>query len=726
MIMTKLVNRMSTRSISALALQIALTGLAIAAVFKPWLRDWTAPFNYEGDTIFNLILIKSIANSGWTWFLPDLSAPMAGFNAIAFPQNISLSWSMMKVISLFTKEPGQILNFFWLGSIVLTSLSCHIALRILKLPYWLALPLATLYALLPYALMRNTAHISLTFMFVPIIGAYAIAIMSGLSLAKSDANHGVYFWPPLLWASCVAIGLDYIYTAYFSCFFLVTAAFLASLDQRSSVPFKRIVAPLCIMIGFTLVNLAPTIWIWMQEGVPPNMGYKSYSDVETYGLKIRHLLSSPALLELVPAMGKLQFPLENENKSAMLGALGSLGFVAAILYGLVGRSMDSRLLWSAGVLTIAGTLLGTIGGFGAMLSFLLGPDIRAYNRVSPFLAFFSFFVLGHLIFWLQGKIKRKLAPLQIAPRFINGAFIIALTALFVGALIDQSYAVKPLLHRYASDHRQAQEERLFIQAIEDRFPQLTHFYQLPETPFPVDAGTQKMGPYDHGRPYLWSRQLKWSWPNFSIQGQMWLHQIGGMGSDSFLQNLADSGFNAIWLDRNGFDPASLSQIEGQLLTALGKPLIRSQYDRYAVYGLAPLIRPMKADTNQTPLFNPIGINYAKGFYPKELTGKDKLPHYWSKKSAELKFYNFSDTNKSIVFQALLSYNTGGTLRIQINSRTHTIELKPGQTPLTIPLELTPHSKVSVKLQYDGPAVEAPNDPRQMYLSFSNPLISVVK
>jgi hypothetical protein len=135
---------------------------------------------------------------------------------------------------------------------------------------------------------------------------------------------------------------------------------------------------------------------------------------------------------------------------------------------------------------------------------------------------------------------------------------------------------------------------------------------------------------------------------------------------------------------------------------------------------------MQADTNQTPLFNPIGIDYAKGFYPKELTGKDKLPHYWSKKSAELKFYNFSDANKSIVFQALLSYNTGGTLRIQINSRTHTIELKPGQTPLTIPLELTPHSKVSVKLQYDGPAVEAPNDPRQMYLSFLNPLISVVK
>ena len=733
MAITTIVNQKKFRWIGICFLQIVLTGLAILFIFKPWLRDWSIPFNYQGDTIFQLILIKSIANSGWTWFIPDLSAPMSGFNAIAFPQNISFSWALMKVISLFTKAPGLILNLFWLGSMILTSLTCLIALRIFKTPSWLTIPLATLYALLPYALLRNTTHISLTYIFTPIIAAYAIGVISRSRKPQSRLEESEHFWPPLLWVSCAAIGLDYIYTAFFSCCFLMMAALLASFDQRSPKPFRQILTPLIIIIVFTFLNLAPTIWAWSQDGVPPNMGYKSYADVEVYGLKIRHLVSSPALLELIPSLGNLQYPLENENKSAMLGILGGLGYIAALLYGMLGHQVYSKQIWGAGALTIAGTLLGTIGGLGAVLSYVIGPDIRAYNRVSPFLAFFSFFILAHLIFLLVEKTKHKLGQYRISPIYINSVLTLVLSTLFVGALIDQSYAVKPLLHRYLSDQRQVQEEQFFIHAIESRFPQLTHFYQLPETPFPVDAGTQKMGPYDHGRPFLWSHHLQWSWPNFSLQGQMWLRKIGDISSKHFLENLANSRFNAIWLDRQGFNQSSLQLTEGALRSQLGEPVLISEHGRYAIYSLEPLLKLKNNQGNRrssseldSPLLNPVGIDYAEGFYPQEFLGKDKTPHYWAQNSAELKFYNFSDTQKNIEFHALLSYNSGGMLSIQIKQQTKTIELKPGQTPLSIPLELAPHSRVSVKLKYDGPPVQATNDPRQMYLSFSSPFISITK
>jgi phosphoglycerol transferase len=254
---------------------------------------------------------------------------------------------------------------------------------------------------------------------------------------------------------------------------------------------------------------------------------------------------------------------------------------------------DLGLFWGAGALTIAGTLLATIGGFGAILSLIIGPDIRAYNRVSPFLAFFSFFVLTHPLSWTVEKIKRKLTHNNINNAIANGIVSAGLFSLFVLALVDQSYAVKPLLNRYSIDRLQTFEERHLVDNLERHHPQLTIFYQLPESPFPLDAGTQKMGVYDHGRPYIWSQHLKWSWPNFSRKGQTWLEKIGNPSEPKFFQNLADSGFNAVWLDRNGYDESSLELIQNQLHNILGRPLIVSEYGRYEVYSLETLMKSKK-------------------------------------------------------------------------------------------------------------------------------------
>jgi phosphoglycerol transferase len=704
-------------------LQLAITAIALLAIFRPWLKDWTVPFNYQGDTIFQLVLIKSIANNGWTWLLPELSAPMSGFHAIAFPQNISFSWALMKIISIFTSEPGLILNLYWFISIGLTSVTCHIALRILKIPPVVTLLTSTLYALLPYALMRNTTHISLTYIFTPIIAAYSIVIINNCSHQKFDPNNSIAFSVPLLWVSCIAIGLDYIYTAYFSCCFLLIAGILGSLANKNYKSIKMVVIPVLLIACFTLLNLAPTIWAWYYDGKPPNMGYKSYADVEVYGLKIRHLLSSPALMELFPKLGNIQYPLENENRTAMLGLVGGVGFIAAILYGLLAHKKQMALLWGAGTLTIAGTLFGTIGGFGAILSLVIGPDIRAYNRVSPFIAFFSFFILSYLLSRAIEIIKDSLARRGVSRLAANSIAAFGLIAIFIVALIDQSYAVRPLLNRYTNDFSQTSEERHFVEDIETNHPGLTHFYQLPETVFPVDAGTHKMGPYDHGRPYIWSKHLNWSWPNFSIQAQGWLEKLGEPTTPQFLKNLAYSGFNAIWLDRNGYEAPALQLIQRNLHDQLGKPVLISEHGRYEIYTLEPLIKK-GLDTNIKTnfLYNPVGIDYAKGFYPAELVGKSL--NRWAQNRAELMFYNFSKTQQNIQFQALLSYNMGGKLTILMNGITKEMTLQDGKINFALPITLAPNSKMSVKLKYDGPAVYAPNDPRAMYLSFHNPVISI--
>jgi hypothetical protein len=67
----------------------------------------------------------------------------------------------------------------------------------------------------------------------------------------------------------------------------------------------------------------------------------------------------------------------------------------AAVYGLLGNFRPGKaMIWSAGILAIAGTLLATIGGFGALFAFFVSPDIRAYSRISAYLGFFADFVLG--------------------------------------------------------------------------------------------------------------------------------------------------------------------------------------------------------------------------------------------------------------------------------------------------------------------------------------------
>src|SRR5215510_5778517 len=62
----------------------------------------------------------------------------------------------------------------------------------------------------------------------------------------------------------------------------------------------------------------------------------------------------------------------------------------------------SKLFDAAGQLTLGLLLLGTIGGFGSLFNLLVSPDIRAYDRVFPFIHFLALMAFGLLLDeWLE-------------------------------------------------------------------------------------------------------------------------------------------------------------------------------------------------------------------------------------------------------------------------------------------------------------------------------------
>jgi phosphoglycerol transferase len=566
-----------------LGVQLCLSAVAMTVILRLWSFHWLTPFNYRGDAIYQLSLAKSIAQGGWIWFIDRLSAPDT-LAIGAFPQNLTISSAMMRVIAVFTNEPGLILNLFWLTAILLTSVSCFIALRSLGIAKNTNWVMSTLYALLPYALIRNTTHICLTFIFVPIISAYAVQVLAkAASSAQSRddlINHNLSKTMVLI--ALIGVGFDFIYNAFFSCFFLFVAGLMAWLQTRNTLAPKKMAWAIGCILFCVLLNLLPSLWIWHDLGRPPS--YKSIGDAEVYGLKIRHMLSSPVINALFPPKAPINFPLENENTSAVLGLVGAIGLVSSIIFGLLGNTKQKRFLWAAGTLSIWGILFGTIGGLGAIFNQFISPDIRAYNRISVFIAFFAFFTFAALVDYVQNWINTRLTPLG-KPILIKVIQTTLLGIILIFALIDQGRVIRPYLALQSYDFQASIEERDIVQKIEALQPPIHQIYQLPETPFPLDSGQEKMGPYDQGRPYLWSNRVRWSWPSYSNQHQEWVKKVGGPFDSQFLSNIVSSGFDGLWIDRFGYSSSDLNKVDSKLRNTLGPPTLESTSGRYQFYKL---------------------------------------------------------------------------------------------------------------------------------------------
>ena len=95
------------------------------------------------------------------------------------------------------------------------------------------------------------------------------------------------------------------------------------------------------------------------------------------------------------------FPLENENMRARLGmaaTVGFLGLLGAMVLPMARRRSEDDLIPAVSAMTLVTVLVATIGGFASVFSVLISPEIRGYNRISPFI---NFFALAGLAVWVD-------------------------------------------------------------------------------------------------------------------------------------------------------------------------------------------------------------------------------------------------------------------------------------------------------------------------------------
>jgi phosphoglycerol transferase len=144
-----------------------------------------------------------------------------------------------------------------------------------------------------------------------------------------------------------------------------------------------------------------------------------------------------------------------------------------------------------------------------------------------------------------------------ANRRLGSLVAIALTLLVIW---DQMPAAAPLAQRELTVF-QVESDREFTEAMESRLPEGAMVFQIPIMSFP-EAPVPGITPYEHFRPYLFSKNLRFSFG--ATKGDIergWQAKLGGLGLEESLQLIKKQGFQAVYINRKGFSDKAEGMIK---------------------------------------------------------------------------------------------------------------------------------------------------------------------
>jgi hypothetical protein len=568
----------STMRIALIVLgQALLVATALYVFLQGWRRDFGVPLTFSSDGLLALMQSKSTVDNGWWWFNPLLGAPF-GLDELAFPANSNVDQAIVWTVSRFVRHTSTAINLAWMLMVVLSGLSASWCLRVLGASTSSSIVAGTLFALSPYALYRNIDHLWMVIYLVPFACTAALLLASG-QLSEREPRRAPHFF---ILIGCALLGFNYVYYAFFGCFLLAVASvagFVACRRWRNLMAGGVCIA---VITGCTLLNLAPSLYSWKQHGRPFILRDKVPAESEVYGLKIRQLVSPvfehsfPPFRAWTRREGAAQFPIETENMSSRLGLVGTVGFLGLLSLLLVptvvNRSDIGRLLSSASQLTLAAVLLGTVGGFGSLFSLLVSPQIRAYNRISPFIAFFALAAVALAIdSLLDTRARRRAAGLIV----------------LVLGLADQHMASAGLNAAHAGIAAEIPGLQAFVRDLESRLPDRAMVLQLPFRTYLTDSGIARMQPYDHLKLYMVSTTIRWSYPALSNDQVNWQLAAAGMDPGRLARQVAAEGFAAILVDRYGYDDNGAA-VTAAIRETLGRDGVVGETARYTALDVRAL------------------------------------------------------------------------------------------------------------------------------------------
>jgi phosphoglycerol transferase len=619
----------SERKGRALVVDTVLVAIAALAILVPVLELWDidlgVPLSYargnpgvytfQPDALFYQMLVKGGMDHAWFSTNANLGAPFDQ-QLFDFPVSLdNLNLVGLKVLGAVTGSVGATVNIFYVLTFVAVAASMLLVLRALGVSRAVAFVIALLYTYLPYHFARGVPHLFLSAYWVVPLGAYPVLRVASARppfTTEQETGRGwrVRIWnrSGVLWLlACVAIASAGAYYAAFTLLFLAVLTTADFLARRRT----RVLASGAIALGaigiVVLFNAAPNLVYLAIHGQNTAVVRRHPSETEFEGLKLSQLVL-PVEQHRVEALSDLQekstrYTPTRSERGQQLGIIGAVGLAALLVILLVAIRGERRrpeepragdvaepaavppprdALLSMGVLLVTAVLVAAISGFSILIFGLGFRDLRSWNRISLFVAFFAFTTVAYGLDWLRRRLPDR--------PWVKAATAVGLAGLLAFGILDQvSPAVIP---DYAVEQARWASDRAFVRAVERELPDGASVYELPYRYFPEAPYVGNLGPYDLVRPYLHGDTLKWGWGGMLGTEADWQASTAPLPAGEMLDRVAAVGFDGLVYDvgstYRGGDPSAedISAVLGQ------QPLV-SRNGELAFWDLRPYAKELR-------------------------------------------------------------------------------------------------------------------------------------
>lgn len=718
-----------------------LLSIVIAAgVLKLWRGSLGIPMYLVGDNPLLLSAVKGVLDNGWYFHNPFLGAPF-GQDSIDFSGlgAENLQWAVLWVIGNFVGSAAGVVNLYLLISFPLIAVVSFLVLRDFCISRRASVVVAVLFSLLPYHFAKAEAgHLQLAmYVAVPLAVWLILRVLLGIPLFRRRSAHGWRSW--VSWPNAAVLTAFIVLggsTLYYAIFTLLLLAFAAAF-RTAVVRSWRALVPGAIAFAacgvILLANLAPGLLYRVSVGPNTALAVRTPWESQVYSLSLTQMLL-PIPGHRLSAFASARETFANYSVvkgegGIELGLLFSLGFIGGlaalviwVLRPQAAHGPRTRFARGASVGMLAAFLLATYGGVSALIAYYGSPQIRAWGRIVPFIAFFSAILLGLGLDWLGRRLRRRSA---------GKAWW---TALCVGVLLygawDQTSPVN--VPAYEANKADWRDRAAFVQAVEREVPPGSMILQLPLFPFPESSGVAPLvGPYDPLGVYLHSGSLRWSWGAMKGRPEDWSSQAGGLSTSQLVTAAAAAGFAGIYVDGGGY-PDNGRAVGAQIRSASSpapRPIV-SPTGRFRFYDLQPLqqrmqrsVAPAQLLRVSAALVTPVSDVFGAGFYPEESDGTTRWN--WAGSEAVITFRNPARFAQTVRFTALVNGSSGSRVALRFRGRSiGEVVLVNGSAPLDLSLRVPPGA-ADLQFETDGEDVAPPTERRDLFMQFVNPTVTSV-
>jgi phosphoglycerol transferase len=704
-----------------------LLSLAIVAlVLDLRAADLRLPLTYSAEVFFNALFVKDTLDRGWPLHEPALGAP-TGLDLRDVPMlDNSLHFLVIKLLGLTTSNWALAMNLFLLLTFPLTAATALHVFRRFGIAVLPALVGSLLYTFLPFHFSRALHHLFLAaYYLVPPAVMVALWIVSG-ALALVDARDGRWGWrwcrPKLIGAVvlCGLLASTGVYYAFFACFLFLAGGGVAALRRRDARYLALPAALGALTLAVLVANLSPSFLHFGRHGDTPVVR-RSPADAELFGLRISQLLLPVTGHRLEP-VAQIKDVINvrlvtHESDDASLGLIGSLGFLALLVRLVVPRPEATRdggsVMLDLSVLNLAALLLATMGGFGALVALTISSNIRAYNRMSIFIAFLSLFavVLG------LDAVARRCAR----QRRRHDVFVLALTAILIVGLLDQTTArAVPNHEGIAAEYR---SDAGFVRAIEAAMPPDAMVFQLPAVPFPEHPPVHRMQDYDHLRGFLHARALRWSYgATKGRESQAWQAWVAAKPPPELLDTLATAGFGGLYLNRTGYVDGGAA-LTTEMSRLLGQPPLTSANGRLLFFDLTGHGQRLRArstpddwEARREAALHPLLMLWEDGC--SDLEGTPQNSFRWCADAGQWHLVNGARRPRRVTFEMSFLAFRSAQLRLEGPLLSEHLPIGPAPRPVSKTITIPP-GRHTIRFHCDAPRVLASGDRRHLVFRVNN-------